>query len=374
MSTALIFKGGKASPDTRESLDTSKLSPEDRIKAEDIEKRYKAILASQYRREIANQKSNDPTKIQFDEKEDLTKANLIREAKKSGWTLKTNGELVKLEAPTAEKPKTEAPKDEPKKTESKNQDSLTADQIKQMVKEGQDLIRNKKLNENNFDKASEIANKILKSDPNNVDALAITGHVARLKGEDKKALEIYERVLSLNPKHSEGLRGKAIIYETSESVGIDHEKSFKLYEQAAAADPNNFNVMFTLHYKHRVGEGTKIDYLRAFDYAKKAEKIEPNNTLLLKILGDMHQAGHGTPMDPRLGFEYYQKAIKADPNNSAALQKLSESYLLGKGVEVDLVKAKEHIDRALKITPNSDASKELLEKINKEIEKTSKPT
>ena len=54
-----------------------------------------------------------------------------------------------------------------------------------------------------YDKAERFLKKILKDNPDNIDALFNLGVLYEIKHQDFKALEYFNRVLEIDPKHRE---------------------------------------------------------------------------------------------------------------------------------------------------------------------------
>lgn len=54
-----------------------------------------------------------------------------------------------------------------------------------------------------YDKAEKFLKRILKADPKNIDALFNLGILHEIKHQDSKAMEYFNQVLEIDPKHKE---------------------------------------------------------------------------------------------------------------------------------------------------------------------------
>ena len=68
-------------------------------------------------------------------------------------------------------------------------------------------------NQDNFLKAEELANTLIKEYSNNIFLLKILGVIHAKQGNFNKALEYNKRVITVNPKDSEGYNNLGICYK-----------------------------------------------------------------------------------------------------------------------------------------------------------------
>lgn len=369
MTPALLFKDGKTIEDKRDSLDLKALSPEEQKIAEQIQKKYKAILASQYRREIAIQNGKESIEFQnpLRDNQDLEKANTIKEAKKHGWSIKTNGDLIKLESeksinakidektlnsslvnPKVTKSSTEAPTPEKQ-----------AEPIAKLAKEAVDLAFGRNGTAKDLIKAVTLANHIIKSDPNNIDALIVIARNNLNEERIQDCPKLIDRILKINPKHSDALQAKAELTYMLSTDKDSSTQSVKLSSEALEANPNNLQALLSIGIAYKLGKGVEKDLKKSLEYINRASALDPKSTDILLNLGDLNLKINESAEQGQKAFACFEQVEKIQPDSLLAKAGLAECYLLGIGTSKDLLKAKMKVDEALRINPEHEKSKKL---------------
>ena len=169
-------------------------------------------------------------------------------------------------------------------------------------------------------------------------------------GNLKKALEIFEIILDVNPKNISALNNKGIILH---QYG-DYENSLNCYKSAIKENPS-----ISIPY---LCAGALLDMLKKYDealeYYSKAIKLEPNN--IITMYNIVHSLKPLERFDEAL--DWAKKALEIDP----------KFYLMSiiKGTIHAQLKeykeARECFEKALESEPDYEIAKKNLESLNEE--------
>ncbi|MDD3370397.1 MAG: tetratricopeptide repeat protein [Alphaproteobacteria bacterium] len=178
---------------------------------------------------------------------------------------------------------------------------------------------------------------ILKSDPNNVDALYGLGTSYRRAGTAWEALGPLEKAQSLCSSSTEVLLGYSYALLEVE----DYEKALTLLQTALRQTPDDLALLvatgFCLHLK---GDDEK-----SFSSFEKALALSPNSADVLCQLGIYyHNLGNFDK-----AFNYFARAVKAAPKNAMAV--FGYGILLGQLRKTE--QALDFLDKALAIEPGN---------------------
>jgi len=186
-------------------------------------------------------------------------------------------------------------------------------------------------------KAKDCLEKAIEINPNNADAYNNLGNIFKSLGERQKAKDCYEKAITINPNYADAHNNLGIVFK---ELG-ERQKAKDCYEKAIEIDSNyvtahkNLGVIF-----QEIGE-----YQKAKNCYERAIEINPNyvdalNNLgvIFKELNEYHKAK-----------DCHEKAIELDPSYTAAHINLGVIFKeLG-----EYQKAKSCYEKAIKINPNS---------------------
>jgi len=163
----------------------------------------------------------------------------------------------------------------------------------------------------NYSKAGQLYNLILKRDPNNVNALFNKGVNFQMQKKFKYSIPYYDKVLKINPKHVTALENKGVVLYAS----------------------GGFN------------------WMKALSCFRKILKIQPNNVTALIHAGLIEMNVHGKTKVP---IDMFKKVTRLEPKNAEAFYNLGIAYdLRGK-----FQKADKCFKKTLKINPRHKDAKE----------------
>jgi len=221
--------------------------------------------------------------------------------------------------------------------------------------------------------AKDICNDILKTEPNNYNAIYLLGVIAFQTKNYLKSVEIIAKAIEINPNNSEyyNFKGIALIHLNK------FEEAIQSWSKAIEVDPNNVDA-----YNNR---GNALIKLKKNDLALKdfemAIKIKPNfaqaynnRGVILKDLNRLDLALESTnkaiEINPKYADAYnlkgailrelkqieesiknYNKALELNPNFANAHVNRG-NILLNENKQIEL--ALESFAKALKINPNLD--------------------
>ena len=231
----------------------------------------------------------------------------------------------------------------------------------------------KHLQNGKISEAKDICIDILKTEPNNYNALYLLGVIAFQTKNYSKSVEIIAKAIEINPNNSEyyNFKGIALVHLNK------FEEAIQSWSKAIEVDPNNVDA-----YNNR---GNALIKLKKNDLALKdfemAIKIKPNfaqaynnRGVILKDLKRLSLALESTnkaiEINPKYADAYnlkgvilrelkqieesiknYNKALELNPNFANAHVNLG-NILLNENKQIEL--ALESFSKALKINPNLD--------------------
>ena len=156
------------------------------------------------------------------------------------------------------------------------------------------------------------------------------------EGKTEVAKELYNRVLKIDPNHSQALKNIAVIFINLK----DYQKAKEYYEKAVEIDPNSADAYYNLGIIFKELK----EYQKAKSCYEKADNIQPNNTIIQTNLGIIFK----DLGENQKAKDCYEKAIKINPNNAKAHYNLGVIYK----DSGELQKAKICFKKVIEINPN----------------------
>ena len=177
--------------------------------------------------------------------------------------------------------------------------------IDQLSAEGDEYYNNEE-----FDKALESYNKILKIDPNNAKAYYNRGFTYNGLEQYDEALKDYDTAITLEPNNTNGYHSRGFTY----NILKQYDKALKNYNKAIELNPNHKHA-----YNNR---GTTYGNLEQYDEALKDfdkaielnpnEKYAYNNKVMALKATKNGDVGHDKKIDEDI-ISCYKLAIKNNP-------------------------------------------------------------
>jgi len=165
----------------------------------------------------------------------------------------------------------------------------------------------------NPDMAEVFLVKLLKIDPNHVEALQLLGLCKRQMSEFDEALKVFEKALTIEPS-PENYGNISLAYSSLKQ----HDKAIEALNKAIELDPQQplFYSNLAIQY-HAIK-----DYPKAFECMNKALELDSNRGVLWNNLGCLHnEVGEFEKSLP-----CFEKAIKLDPGSPSNHVNLGLTY------------------------------------------------
>ena len=187
-----------------------------------------------------------------------------------------------------------------------------------------------------IEKAKKCYEKVIEIDPNYLNALNNLGIVFSELGENREAKNCYEKVIEIDPSHIDALNNLGIAFI---ELGENH-KAKSCFEKVININPDYvdaLNNLGSIFIKLKENHKAKSCY-------EKVIEIDPNHTdsnynlgVVFGKLGENHKAK-----------SFYEKVIEIDPNFLNALNNLGSIFK-----ELDQIeKAKKCYEKVIEIDPN----------------------
>lgn len=193
--------------------------------------------------------------------------------------------------------------------------------------------------EGNVDKALEVYNEILDTNPNSIPARVGLASVYSDLYKIKAAQREFQKVLSIDPNNSDALNGLGQTYyrattssnmDIRDNIGSFYRRASTYFQKAIQANPNNDKALANLGniYQHQ-GRLEEADQM----YRKSLEANPMNSDANFRMGTIFYEKGD---VDTAIG--YYQKSLEVNSKNSSAHFHLGEA-LLAKGRYSDAIEA-----------------------------------
>jgi Flp pilus assembly protein TadD len=200
---------------------------------------------------------------------------------------------------------------------------------------GMDFLRAAK-----YDLAEENFTSAVSIDPQNLQALYQLGFTLQQKQEYAQALDVYHKLLSLNPRIAVVHAEMGLMLAT---MGRNTEAHSHL-EQALELDNDNFRVTLAAGRAFFLLE----DYSRAEASLLRAQELFPSQPTVLVNLFQLYESWGKTIPAQR----YAKLAIDANPRDGRLLAQTGTFWL----EQRDFVQARRDLERAIGLDPNDSAS------------------
>jgi tetratricopeptide (TPR) repeat protein len=158
-----------------------------------------------------------------------------------------------------------------------------------------------------------------------------------ISGRYAKAIETYQKAISLYPHNLDAYIGLGEIYVI---VG-NYIKAKETFEKALQINPNSINACIGLVDIH----SKSSNYLKAIEYINRALELSPNDIELYFKLGEIYNQNGNYDK----AIEYLNKALQLNPNFIEPYRSLAELY----STKGDYLKAIEYLNKALQFNPNN---------------------
>jgi len=160
-----------------------------------------------------------------------------------------------------------------------------------------------------YEQALESIDIVLQMQPESSISWVVKGNISRFLLNRQEALICYEKALLINPKSVEALTKLAFLYAFSKEE-VSQNKALQYYEKVLSIEPNNFKACNNkIDILHR--QGKHDEAIMTYD---KAIEIEPNNPDIWFKRGLMLYQHY-----PEEAITSYDKALEINPNFSDAL-------------------------------------------------------
>lgn len=196
-----------------------------------------------------------------------------------------------------------------------------------------------------YDKAIDIIDEILKIDPNHIKAQRYKGKIALIYGEVNKARRIANQILKKYPDNIDGLYLLSGCYETERQ----YKKAIKIAEKILTIDVNQieaYNILgdcyndlrkynIALNYYHKAIDLDDTHYYALFQVAfiySRNRRYSESNEYYLKAVDNVVDKNDIANCLNNIGYnfekmknyqeslKYYKEGLKIDPDNQLLLQ------------------------------------------------------
>jgi len=185
--------------------------------------------------------------------------------------------------------------------------------------------------------AKKIANEIIASNKNNVDALMILADAAMLENKERERRQFLDRVIAVDAKHARALIDLANINLKNSNLRI----AGNYFDRALAADPDNGEAL--------VGRASVYRYSKeprnAERLLNRAARLYPNWARPFQERARLYKSA-GFNSD---ALEDFNAALKAEPDNYWVLVDCGQLLMEMNRKQESLV----HLNRAIKVDPDS---------------------
>jgi len=182
------------------------------------------------------------------------------------------------------------------------------------VKEAFDLAIQNHQN-NNLQNAHNYYQKVLKIDPNHLDALNNLGAIFIKVKDYQKAKSYYEKAIAINPNYSAAHNNLGGLFK---KLG-EHQKAISCYEKTIKISPNYANVHYNLGNIFKLlteSQKAKVCY-------EKAIEVNPNHAAAHNNLGVIFEELR----ENQKAKDCYEKAIEINPNYENAHNNLGVIFI-----------------------------------------------
>jgi tetratricopeptide (TPR) repeat protein len=230
------------------------------------------------------------------------------------------------------------------------------DQNKDLTIEENFELAVQKHQKNDIKEAQNLYNKILEIDPNHSQALNNIAVIFTNLKDYQKAKKYFEKAIKINPNYADAHYNLGNIFK---DLG-EHQKAKECYEKAIELNPNHVDA----HYNLGAIFGDLGENQKAKECYEKAIELNPNHVDAHYNLGNIFK----DLRESQKAKDCFEKAIEIDPSFEHALNNLGVIFQrLGEDQ-----KAKECYEKAIELNPNYPAAHYNLGNIFKDLRESQK--
>lgn len=184
-----------------------------------------------------------------------------------------------------------------------------------------------------YDDALNSVVNALRKEPRNIDYLELKAFLHRVKGENKKAMETYEFILSFKPNYTYGLYSLGRIYQ---DVNMK-EKALETYGKIIDEIGYDFDVlkrMYEIYFD-------KKEYENCIETLAAIIKLYPYDITYKKQLASLYQLQR-KPDDAEV---LYSEILAIEPNDKEVLRELTRIYFERNDLENGYLKFKKAVGK-----------------------------
>ncbi|MFO7848455.1 MAG: tetratricopeptide repeat protein [Spirochaetia bacterium] len=195
-----------------------------------------------------------------------------------------------------------------------------------------------------FERAGEIFSRILRREPNNLQAQFGIAELEVARGRSKNALQVYLRALRSYPRNRRGLLSAAILYEARNNYS-DARDLIRTAVRHYPDDPKVHAIAAAHYSKSR-------EYDNARDHAENALKYDPDNKEAVGVL-----------IDILFGRNNYEEAVSVIEKSLETSEDVLRWYALGKArAETEnMESALRAFTAALRLRPDDEITRIVME-------------
>lgn len=154
-------------------------------------------------------------------------------------------------------------------------------------------------------KAIQFFEKTLVYDDKHYDAIMQLGNIYAIS-HDKKALELFEKALKINPYSDEALYAKGFYLQQE----AKYKDAVIIYENVAKLNPSHIYCRYNLGFIH----GLFGNYEKAIQYLDETIDLDPENANAYTMRGAMKEASNNSTG----AYNDYKMALQLDPKQKKA--------------------------------------------------------
>lgn len=155
--------------------------------------------------------------------------------------------------------------------------------------------------------------RVLQSDPRNINALFNLGSACERQGRFEDAEKAFQRLLNIDPDYPQALNYLGFMWADK---GINLNQAEKMIAKALKADPENGAYLDSYAWvMYRKGK-----FKEALKYQEKAMQFSVEDAVLFDHMGDIKAA----LKNKEEAREYWRRALELDPSNDTIKRKLTQ--------------------------------------------------
>ena len=186
-----------------------------------------------------------------------------------------------------------------------------------------------------YETAEKYALELLDYDDKKSGTYLLLGNIYTKKGDNKKAIQSFNKSIELNKDNPEAYTNLAIKYRKSGNISA----SLSAIKKAYALTPKHHDICYNIANLYK----QTGDFDNAVIFYKKALELKPDFSLVYNNIGTLYDENN----DQDSAIEWYKKGLEADSNNPTLHYNIGVIY----ETRNELEKALAEYKRALKSRP-----------------------